>query len=95
MKGELTEAEREAAKAKAKADQEERAPARESGRGPHLRRAVRRQLEQDRQKLLGDDGRWPEIFEANEEKLVRRPPNQGMVQDWVQQAKALPRVVSY
>ncbi|MEA3377693.1 MAG: DUF4332 domain-containing protein [Chloroflexota bacterium] len=30
-----------------------------------------------------------------ERKLVRRPPSSGMVEDWVRQAKALPRVVSY
>jgi predicted flap endonuclease-1-like 5' DNA nuclease len=30
-----------------------------------------------------------------EKKLVRRPPTQKQVSDWVQQAKGLPRVVSY
>lgn len=36
------------------------------------------------------------IIELNEEKrLVRRPPSQSMVESWVQQAKELPRVMSY
>jgi predicted flap endonuclease-1-like 5' DNA nuclease len=30
-----------------------------------------------------------------EKRLVRRPPSQTMVESWVQQAKALPRAVSY
>jgi hypothetical protein len=33
---------------------------------------------------------------VNQEKqLVRRPPTQAQVQDWVTQAKGLPRVVTY
>jgi predicted flap endonuclease-1-like 5' DNA nuclease len=36
------------------------------------------------------------ILEANAaKKLVRRPPSQGMVADWVAQAKKLPRAVHY
>ena len=36
------------------------------------------------------------LLEVNEEEqLVRRPPNQGLVEDWVRQAKALPRGVFY
>jgi len=36
------------------------------------------------------------LLEVNAEKrLVRRPPNQGMVARWVEHAKVLPRVVSY
>jgi predicted flap endonuclease-1-like 5' DNA nuclease len=36
------------------------------------------------------------LLEVNVEKrLVRRPPAQGMVARWVEQAKVLPRVVSY
>jgi predicted flap endonuclease-1-like 5' DNA nuclease len=36
------------------------------------------------------------LLEVNaEEELVRRPPSQTMVERWVQQAKELPRVVSY
>ena len=36
------------------------------------------------------------ILEVNEQKqLVRRPPSQSMVTDWVNQAKVLPRVVTY
>ena len=39
---------------------------------------------------------YQKLIEVNdEEALVRRPPSQAMVADWVQQAKALPRVVSY
>ncbi len=39
---------------------------------------------------------YRKIIEVNEEKkLVRRPPSQGMVEQWVEQAKALPRAVSY
>ncbi len=30
-----------------------------------------------------------------EKKLVRRPPTQAQVADWIQQAKKLPRVVNY
>jgi predicted flap endonuclease-1-like 5' DNA nuclease len=36
------------------------------------------------------------LLEINDEKrLVRRPPSRGTVFDWVEQAQALPRVVSY
>jgi predicted flap endonuclease-1-like 5' DNA nuclease len=36
------------------------------------------------------------LLEVNEEKrLVRRPPSRGTVSDWVEQAQAMPRVVSY
>lgn len=36
------------------------------------------------------------ILEINgEKKLVRRPPSQKMVEDWVSQAKDLPRAVFY
>ncbi|MFW6135974.1 MAG: DUF4332 domain-containing protein [Chloroflexota bacterium] len=39
---------------------------------------------------------YQKLLEVNDEKsLVRRPPSSGMVEDWVEQAKALPRVVSY
>jgi predicted flap endonuclease-1-like 5' DNA nuclease len=39
---------------------------------------------------------YEKITEVNAEKrLVRRPPSPGMVEEWVKQAKALPRVVSY
>jgi len=36
------------------------------------------------------------LIEVNQEKkLVRRPPTQSQVKDWVQQAKQLARVVTY
>jgi predicted flap endonuclease-1-like 5' DNA nuclease len=36
------------------------------------------------------------ILETNKKKrLVRRPPSQKMVKDWVKQAKSLPRVIQY
>jgi len=36
------------------------------------------------------------MLEVNEkEELVRRPPSQGMVERWVEQAKTLPRAVFY
>jgi len=36
------------------------------------------------------------ILEVNEaKKLVRRPPSESMVADWVAQAKDLPRVITY
>jgi predicted flap endonuclease-1-like 5' DNA nuclease len=36
------------------------------------------------------------ILEANEEKkLVRRPPTAGMVENWIEQSKKLPRIVEY
>ena len=39
---------------------------------------------------------YAKIIEINEaKKLVRRPPTQEQVSDWVSQAKALPRVVTY
>ncbi|MFO7743012.1 MAG: DUF4332 domain-containing protein, partial [Anaerolineae bacterium] len=39
---------------------------------------------------------YQKLLEVNaEKKLVRRPPSSGMVEDWVRQAKALPRVMSY
>jgi predicted flap endonuclease-1-like 5' DNA nuclease len=39
---------------------------------------------------------YQKLIEINAEKrLVRRPPSQTMVDQWVQRAKALPRVVSY
>jgi predicted flap endonuclease-1-like 5' DNA nuclease len=42
------------------------------------------------------DNLYQKVIEVNAEKqLVRRPPSRGMVGQWVQQAKALPRVVTY
>jgi len=39
---------------------------------------------------------YQKLIEVNtEKKLVRRPPSSGAVAQWVQQAKALPRVVSH
>ncbi|MDD2521234.1 MAG: DUF4332 domain-containing protein [Anaerolineaceae bacterium] len=39
---------------------------------------------------------FKKIIETNDEKkLVRRPPSQKMVEDWVSQAKELPRAVFY
>jgi predicted flap endonuclease-1-like 5' DNA nuclease len=39
---------------------------------------------------------FKKMLEVNEaKKLVRRPPSEKMVADWVAQAKELPRVVSY
>jgi predicted flap endonuclease-1-like 5' DNA nuclease len=39
---------------------------------------------------------YKKMIEVNaEKKLVRRPPSHSMVDQWVQQAKALPRKVSY
>jgi predicted flap endonuclease-1-like 5' DNA nuclease len=39
---------------------------------------------------------YQKLIEVNEEKkLVRRPPTQAQVEDWVAQAKDLPRVVTY
>jgi predicted flap endonuclease-1-like 5' DNA nuclease len=39
---------------------------------------------------------YQKMMEVNAEKrLVRRPPSRGMVDQWVQQAKSLPRAVSY
>jgi len=42
------------------------------------------------------DNLYQKLLEVNaEKKLVRRPPSSRAVAQWVQQAKALPRVVSY
>ena len=42
------------------------------------------------------DNLYQKLIEVNaEKKLVRRPPSSRAVAQWVQQAKALPRVVSY
>jgi predicted flap endonuclease-1-like 5' DNA nuclease len=42
------------------------------------------------------DHLYQKLLEVNVEKrLVRRPPTLGMVTRWVEQAKVLPRVVSY
>ena len=42
------------------------------------------------------DNLHEKLLEVNTEKrLVRRPPTRGMVARWVEQAKVLPRVVSY
>jgi predicted flap endonuclease-1-like 5' DNA nuclease len=42
------------------------------------------------------DNLHQKLLEVNMEKrLVRRPPTWGMVTRWVEQAKVLPRVVSY
>jgi predicted flap endonuclease-1-like 5' DNA nuclease len=39
---------------------------------------------------------YQKLLEVNQEKkLVRRPPTQSQVKDWVQQAKQLARVVTY
>ena len=39
---------------------------------------------------------YQKLVEVNEEKeVVRRPPTQTQVQDWVEQAKGLPRVITY
>lgn len=39
---------------------------------------------------------YAKLHEVNEEKkLVRRLPAQSWVQDWVEQAKGMPRVISY
>lgn len=39
---------------------------------------------------------YQKVLEVNEEKkLVRRPPSKTTVEEWVKQAKALPRAVSY
>jgi len=39
---------------------------------------------------------YTKMMEVNEaKKLVRRIPTQGQVSDWVAQAKALPRIVTY
>lgn len=36
------------------------------------------------------------VLEVNEaKKLVRRPPTEAMVADWIDQAKKLPRVITY
>jgi predicted flap endonuclease-1-like 5' DNA nuclease len=42
------------------------------------------------------DNLYQKLIEVNAEKrLVRRPPSRSMVGQWVQQAKVLPRKVSY
>jgi predicted flap endonuclease-1-like 5' DNA nuclease len=42
------------------------------------------------------DNLHEKLLKVNTEKhLVRRPPTRGMVARWVEQAKVLPRVVSY
>lgn len=42
------------------------------------------------------DNLYAKIMEVNAEReLVRRPPTQSMVANWVEQAKELPRKVSY
>lgn len=39
---------------------------------------------------------FAKIIETNDaKKLVRRPPSQKMVEDWVAQAKNLPRAINY
>jgi predicted flap endonuclease-1-like 5' DNA nuclease len=39
---------------------------------------------------------YQKMLEVNdEEELVRRPPTETMVEEWVKQAKSMPRVVSY
>lgn len=42
------------------------------------------------------DNLMEKITEVNKQKkLVRRPPALSMVQDWIKQAKTLPRVIEY
>lgn len=42
------------------------------------------------------DNLYQKLIDVNAEKrLVRRPPSRSMVDQWVQQAKVLPRKVSY
>jgi len=39
---------------------------------------------------------YQKLIEVNEEKdLSRRPPTQSQIQDWVKQAKGLPRAITY
>jgi len=39
---------------------------------------------------------YQKMLEVNaEKKLVRRPPTQAQVADWIEQAKKLPRVINY
>ena len=39
---------------------------------------------------------YQKMIEVNaEKKLVRRPPTQAQVADWIEQAKKLPRVINY
>ena len=39
---------------------------------------------------------YQKLLAVNQEKrLVRRPPTQSQVSDWIAQAKALPRVITY
>jgi predicted flap endonuclease-1-like 5' DNA nuclease len=42
------------------------------------------------------DNLHPKIMAINQEKkLVRKPPTQSQVSDWIEQAKKLPRAVTY
>ena len=42
------------------------------------------------------DNLYQKVLEVSKaKKLVRRPPSEGMVADWIAQAKKLPRVVKY
>lgn len=42
------------------------------------------------------DNLYKKVLEVNTaKKLVRRPPSDGMIADWIKQAKKLPRVVKY
>ena len=42
------------------------------------------------------DNLYPKMLEVNtKEKLVRRPPTLKQVQDWVEQAKKLKRIIEY
>jgi predicted flap endonuclease-1-like 5' DNA nuclease len=46
--------------------------------------------------LRNADNLHQKMLEVNEEKrLVRRPPTRDMIAHWIEQAKALPRVVTY
>ena len=42
------------------------------------------------------DNLYKKILEVNiAKKLVRRPPSEGMVAEWIESAKKLPRIVTY
>ena len=42
------------------------------------------------------DNLYKKVLQVNaKKKLVRRPPSEGMIADWIKQAKKLPRVVKY
>jgi hypothetical protein len=42
------------------------------------------------------DNLYQKLVEINEARnLVRRPPTQAQVETWVEQAKALPRILTY